>query len=74
MHYIRRMKTMTLQIRLEADEKEAFEEAARLSGLALSAWVRERLRWAAIRELEGVGEPIPFVKRIPLRTPTNGRE
>jgi hypothetical protein len=61
------MKTMTLQIRLEADEKDAFEEAAHLSGLALSAWVRERLRWAAIRELEGVGEPIPFVKRVPLK-------
>ena len=66
------MKTMTLQIRLESDEKEAFEEAARLSGLALSAWVRERLRWAAIRELEGVGEPIPFVKRVPLKAQNDG--
>jgi hypothetical protein len=66
------MKTMTLQIRLESDEKEAFEEAARLSGLALSSWVRERLRWAAIRELEGVGEPIPFVKRVPLKAQNDG--
>lgn len=58
---------MTLQIRLRADEKQAFEEASNLSGIALSAWVRERLRAAAIRELEGAGKSVPFVQRVPLR-------
>src|ERR1700674_133394 len=66
------MKTMTLQIRLQPREKQAFEEAANLSGIALSAWVRERLRIAAIRELEGAGNPVPFVERVPLRTDDNG--
>jgi len=66
------MKTMTLQIRLQPREKQAFEEAANLSGIALSAWVRERLRTAAIRELEGAGNPVPFVERVPLRTDDNG--
>lgn len=60
------MKTMTLQIRLHPQEKEAFENAAGLSGIALSSWVRERLRSAAIRELEGAGRPIPFIEPIPL--------
>ena len=51
-----------LQVRVAGDEKEAFEEAASLSGLALSAWVRERLRSVAARELEGAARPIPFLK------------
>ena len=72
MHYILPMKTTTLQIRLRPDEKLAFEEAADLAGIALSAWVRERLRAAAIRELEGGGKPVPFVRRVPLRTADNG--
>ncbi len=61
------MKTVTLQIRLEPQEKQAFEEAASLAGIALSAWVRERLRAATIRELEGVGRTVPFVQSVPLR-------
>lgn len=66
MHYIRGMKTETLQIRLRPDEKAAFEAAAELAGIALSAWVRERLRIAAIRDLEGAGIKVPFVKKLPL--------
>ena len=65
------MKTTTLQIRLQPEEKQAFEEAAELSGIALSAWVRERLRGAAIRELEGVGRSAPFVRNIPLKAVGN---
>jgi hypothetical protein len=61
-----RMKTTTLQIRLHPAEKEAFESAAELAGIALSAWVRERLRAAAIRELEGIGRSAPFIRPIPL--------
>jgi hypothetical protein len=53
-----------LQVRVADDEKEAFEEAASLSGLALSAWVRERLRQVAIRELEDASRPIAFRKTI----------
>lgn len=50
-----------LQVRLEAKEKQGFSDAAALSGLALSSWVRERLRGIARQELEGMGKPIPFI-------------
>jgi hypothetical protein len=49
-----------LQVRVDVSEKQGFTEAASLAGLALSAWVRERLRLIARRELQEVGRPIPF--------------
>lgn len=49
-----------LQVRLEGLEKETFEAAAALAGIGLSSWVRERLRRAAIRELEEAGRNIPL--------------
>jgi uncharacterized protein (DUF1778 family) len=61
------MKTMTIQIRLKPEEKQAFEEAAELAGIGLSSWVRERLRTSAIRELEGAGRAAAFVQSIPIR-------
>ena len=33
-------KTDTLKLRLSSEEKEAFQDAAKLSGIALSAWIR----------------------------------
>lgn len=66
------MRTELLQLRLQPDEKQAFQEAASLSGISLSAWVRERLRTAAIRQLESSGRPVPFITSIPLRTARNG--
>jgi uncharacterized protein (DUF1778 family) len=56
------MKTANMQIRLTQPEKEAFEKAADLSGIALSSWVRERLRRAAIIELREAGLAIPFLE------------
>jgi hypothetical protein len=61
LHYIFRMRTTQLQIRLQPKEKQAFETAAELSGIGLSAWVRERLRRVAIRELEEASRAIPFL-------------
>jgi hypothetical protein len=61
-HYIFLMKSTTLQIRLSEDEKLAFERASENAGIALSAWVRERLRTAARRELTDSGEQIPFLR------------
>lgn len=55
-------KTDFMKLRLQPEEKQAFEEAAQLSGLALSAWVRERLRRAARIELEDAGKPVAFAK------------
>ena len=56
------MKSDLLQLRLQEAEKEAFQRAANLAGVALSAWVRERLRSAARRELVEAGEQVPFLK------------
>ena len=65
--YIRAMaRTMSIQVRLSSDEKDGFTEAADLAGISLSAWIRERLRLAAIRELEAAGRRPAFVKPIRL--------
>jgi uncharacterized protein (DUF1778 family) len=57
------MKTDSIEIRVQAEEKAAFKEAADLAGLPLSAWVRERLRRVTIRELEEAGKPILFLRK-----------
>jgi hypothetical protein len=49
-------------MRIEVTEKQAFQEAATLAGLGLSAWIRERLRRVARNELEEFGRPVPFLK------------
>lgn len=61
------MKSESMEIRVRSEEKEAFKRAAELSGVSLSAWARERLRLAAIRELEGVGLQVPFVRSLLIK-------
>jgi uncharacterized protein (DUF1778 family) len=56
-------KTDSLKFRIQPTEKEAFQQAADLSGIALSAWIRERLRRAATKELEDAGRDVPFLRR-----------
>ena len=63
---MRKRKSESLLIRLTTDEKAGFSEAASLAGISLSSWIRERLRLAAIRELESAGHHVPFVAQIPL--------
>ena len=60
-----RTKGEYLDIRLEAAEKQAFRDAANLAGLDLSAWVRERLRATARKELEGARLPVAFLAKAP---------
>jgi uncharacterized protein (DUF1778 family) len=55
-------KTEMIKLRLSAPEKDAFEKAAELSGIALSAWVRERLRRAAVKDLGEAGQQIAFLQ------------
>lgn len=55
-------KPEVMKLRIEQSEKEGFQRAASLSGLSLSAWARERLRRAAVRELEEASIPIPFIE------------
>jgi uncharacterized protein (DUF1778 family) len=59
---MRSRKEDFLKLRVEDDEKRAFQAAAVLSGLSLSAWTRERLRRAARVDLESAGQQIPFIK------------
>lgn len=56
-------KEAVTQIRLQALEKQGFEEAARLAGLTLSAWMRERLRTVARKELEDHGKAALFLRK-----------
>ena len=57
-----KVKGIRLDMRLNEAEKEGFRAAAELSGLDLSAWIRERLRQVAGKELERAGRPIPFLE------------
>ena len=66
------MKSEMLKTRVSVLEKNAFQEAADLAGIPLSAWVRERLRHVAIRELEGAGIPVPFIRRVSMKEPEDG--
>ena len=54
-------KPRILQVRLTDEEKQGFQAAANLAGLSLSSWVRERLRLAAIRDLDIAGQTAPFI-------------
>jgi uncharacterized protein (DUF1778 family) len=56
------LKGIRLDMRLEPAEKEGFRMAAELSGLDLSAWIRERLRRVAKKELEEAGKEVPFIR------------
>lgn len=54
----------TLIIRLDGEEKQTFQDAAKISGSPLSSWARAKLRQAAIKELEEVGHPVELFKKI----------
>lgn len=41
-----------LELRIKADDKADWQKAADQAGVALSAWIRERLTKAAKRELK----------------------
>jgi hypothetical protein len=69
-----RTKAEYLEVRLDPAEKQAFKEAADLAGLALSAWVRERLRIAARAELDAVGRTPGFLQRVIDTPPLDGGE
>jgi predicted HicB family RNase H-like nuclease len=55
-------KTRYLQVRVTDREKAAFDAAADLAGLDMSAWVRERLRLLARKELMDGGRQVPFLE------------
>ena len=57
-------KTESVELRVSESEKRAFREAADIAGLPMSAWMRERLRRAAAKELESQGRQIPFYQQL----------
>jgi len=58
------VKSKSVLLRLEEKEKRAFEDAARVAGIPLAVWIRERLRRAATRELEEASRPIAFLDHL----------
>ncbi len=60
-------KSEFIKIRLDPEEKQAFQEAADLAGISLSAWMRERLRKSARIELEDTEQRIPFFMHRQVR-------
>jgi hypothetical protein len=54
-------KSESLLLRMATAEKTAFQEAADIAGVPLSVWMRERLRWAATRELQTAGRLAAFL-------------
>lgn len=58
-----RLRNKPMLINLEKTEKEAFKDAADLAGVSLSAWVRERLRQIASRELGKAARPVAFLRQ-----------
>ena len=57
------MKTGRVELRVTPLEKAAFEEAAEIAGVALSSWMRTRLRQASVKELEEADREIPFLTK-----------
>lgn len=55
------MKSSRVELRMEPEEKDAFEAAAKIAGLPLSTWMRTSLRRAVIREFEEASRPVPFL-------------
>lgn len=55
-------KSMSVLLRLAVSEKQGFSDAASVAGIPLAVWMRERLRQAAVRELEAAARPIPFLR------------
>lgn len=55
------LRDVRVIVRMLGSEREAFQDAADLAGIPLSAWVRNRLRQAAIKELEAQALPIAFL-------------
>jgi hypothetical protein len=52
----------------KAEEKTAFERAAELRGMSLSAWIRLHLRKASSDALKEAGERAHFLPRLATET------
>ena len=58
------VKTEYIEIRCEEGEKRSFRDAADAAGMPMSAWIRDRLRRVARKELEDLELPVAFLDRL----------
>ena len=58
------VKTEYIELRVEEGEKQSFRDASDAAGMAMSAWIRDRLRRAARKELEDLKLPVAFLDRL----------
>ena len=58
------VKTEYIEIRCETGEKQSFRDAADAAGMAMSQWIRDRLRKAARKELETLNKPVAYLDRL----------
>lgn len=65
-------KDTQVLIKLSELEKEGFKRASEISGIGFSAWARQVMRSAAIKELQNAGEKIIFLEPISLKINNNG--
>src|SRR5438874_515164 len=54
-------KPVTLKVRAARDEQDAFSEAAKLTGLSWSAWLRFVCRAAATAQLKAAGKRVSWL-------------
>lgn len=54
-------KSESLLLRLGSREKQGFADAARVAGIPLTVWIRERLRNASAKELKDANIPVAFL-------------
>lgn len=59
-------KNTQVLIKLSEAEKISFKRASEISGIGFSAWARQVLRTAAIKELQNAGEKIIFLEPVSL--------
>ena len=55
--------TESMNLRLHKTERSAFGTAAKIAGLTVGQWMRERLRRAARAELEDAKRDVPFMAK-----------
>jgi hypothetical protein len=56
-------KSVPILLRVLPEEREGFQQAAELTGVNLTTWIRTRLRVVASDELKKAGVHVAFVKR-----------
>jgi len=55
-------KSVSILLRMQPVEKDGFQHAAKVAGVPLAVWMRERLRKAAVQELEEMHQPVAFLQ------------